>query len=86
MRFPGPCSRLRHRLSVPVDMPDMVALEEDIAATVDLEQQAHLARPMWMLGWVRWAPELAVAAWGQPVPVLRTADKLWHLRAWKPRT
>lgn len=78
--------RLRHRLSVPADMPDKAGVEEDIAATVGLEQLAHSARPMWTLDWAYWVAELAVAAWAQPVPAPRIADKLWHLRAWKPRT
>jgi hypothetical protein len=29
-------------------MPDKVGLEADIAATVDLEQEAHSAKPMLM--------------------------------------
>ena len=49
MRFPGPCLRLRHRLSVPAGMPDKAGLEEDIAVTADLEQLAHSARQMWTL-------------------------------------
>ena len=78
--------RLRHRLSVPADMPDKAGLEEDIAVPVELEQKAHSAMPKWTPDSARWVAERAVAAWGQPVPGLRTVDKLWHLRAWKPRT
>jgi len=66
-------------------MPDKVALEEDMAVTVGLQQEAHSARPMWMQDSACWA-EVAVAGWALPVPALHTANKLWHLRAWKPRT
>lgn len=47
MQFPGPCLLLRPRLFVEADMPDKAGLEEDIAATAGLEQQAHLAKRMW---------------------------------------
>lgn len=66
-------------------MPDNFALAEDIAAIADLEQEAHLATPMLKRDLACWAAVAAVAAWGQSAPALRIADKLWHLRAWKPR-
>ena len=66
-------------------MPDKIALEEDIALTVDLEQEAHSATQTWKVDWACWAVVVA-EAWAMPVPALRIADKLWRLRAWKPRT
>jgi hypothetical protein len=86
MRFPGPCWRLRHRLSVPADTPDKVALVEDIAVTVDLGQEAHSARPMWRPNQAYWAVAKVAEAWAPLALAPRIADKLSHLRAWKPHT
>ena len=85
-RFPGLGWRSRLRRSWAADTDDRTGLAADTAVDMAMEQEAHLARRMWKPGWACWAVVKVAEAWASLALALRIADKLWHLRAWKPHT
>jgi hypothetical protein len=85
-RFPEPCLRLRLRRSLAADTPDKkAALAADTEVWIAMELEVHSAKRMSMPDQACWVVA-AAEAWAPPGPALRTVDKPWHLRAWKPHT